>query len=198
MLTLTSPVETTFHRWPAGWKLAGLALATAVLVPVADLRLLALAAAGVAALYLSQGRAFALLGLRWLWPLWPVLAVLAVWHLVTGDLAAGLAIALRLVTAVALANLVTLTTRLDAMMAVVERAARPLGRFGLSPRVLAVAIALVIRFTPVLLLRAGQLMEAWRARSPRRPGWRVVVPVTLAALDDAEHVAEALRARGGL
>jgi biotin transport system permease protein len=105
---------------------------------------------------------------------------------------------LRLVTAVALANLVTLTTRLDAMMAVVERAARPLERFGLSPRVLAVAIALVIRFTPVLLLRAGQLMEAWRARSPRRPGWRVVVPVTLAALDDAEHVAEALRARGGL
>jgi biotin transport system permease protein len=198
MLTLTSPVETAFHRWPAGAKLAGLALATAVLVPVGDLRLLALAAAGVAALYLSQGWTFAVLGLRWLWPLWPVLAVLAVWHLVTGDLAAGLAIALRLVTAVALANLVTLTTRLDAMMAVVERAARPLERFGLSPRVLAVAIALVIRFTPVLLLRAGQLMEAWRARSPRRPGWRVVVPVTLAALDDAEHVAEALRARGGL
>jgi biotin transport system permease protein len=198
MLTLTSPVETAFHRWSAGAKLVGLALATAVLVPVGDLRLLALAAAGVAALYLSQGRTFAVLGLRWLWPLWPVLAVLAVWHLVTGDLAAGLAIALRLVTAVALANLVTLTTRLDAMMAVVERAARPLERFGLSPRVLAVAIALVIRFTPVLLLRAGQLMEAWRARSPRRPGWRVVVPVTLAALDDAEHVAEALRARGGL
>jgi biotin transport system permease protein len=198
MLTLTSPVETAFHRWPAGAKLVGLALATAVLVPVGDLRLLALAAAGVAALYLSQGWTFAVLGLRWLWPLWPVLAVLAVWHLVTGDLAAGLAIALRLVTAVALANLVTLTTRLDAMMAVVERAARPLERFGLSPRVLAVAIALVIRFTPVLLLRAGQLMEAWRARSPRRPGWRVVVPVTLAALDDAEHVAEALRARGGL
>ena len=32
----------------------------------------------------------------------------------------------------------------------------------------------------------------------RRAGWRIVAPLALMALDDAEHVAEALRARGGV
>ncbi|MCF1707270.1 energy-coupling factor transporter transmembrane protein EcfT [Tabrizicola sp. J26] len=198
MLTLTSPVETALHRMPAGWKLVGLALATLVVVPMTDLRWIAVAAALVVGLYLMQGVAFAKAGARMLWPLWPFLVVLAVWHAVTGDLVAGFGIALRMLTAIAIANLVTMTTRLDDLIAVVERCARPLVRIGLNPRTLAVAIALVIRFTPVLLLRAGQLMEAWRARSPRRPGWQVVAPLALSALDDAERVAEALRARGGL
>jgi biotin transport system permease protein len=47
-------------------------------------------------------------------------------------------------------------------------------------------------------LLPGKIADAIRARSPRRPGWRLVVPAALAALDDADHAAEALRARGGL
>ena len=42
------------------------------------------------------------------------------------------------------------------------------------------------------------LSLAWRARSRRRAGWRVIVPFMVLALDDADHVAEALRARGGI
>src|SRR3990167_6591155 len=57
--------------------------------------------------------------------------------------------------------------------------------------------AVVIRFIPVMQDRAEQISQSWRARSARRAGWRVLMPATLAALDDAEHVAEALRARGG-
>jgi biotin transport system permease protein len=59
------------------------------------------------------------------------------------------------------------------------------------------AVALVIRFIPVMQDRTEQISQSWRARSARRAGWRVLMPATLAALDDAEHVAEALRARGG-
>jgi biotin transport system permease protein len=59
------------------------------------------------------------------------------------------------------------------------------------------AAALVIRFVPVMLTRTEQIAAAFRARSARRPGWRVLVPALLAALDDAAQVAEALRARGG-
>ena len=198
MLTLTSPVETAFHRVPAGRKLLALAAATLVIIPLTDLRWIAAASLMVVLLYLSQGREFARSGLRMLWPLWPVLLVLGVWHLATGEVRGGIGIALRMLAAIALANLVTMTTRLDDLIAVVERVARPLARIGLQPRTLAVAIALVIRFTPVLLLNAGQLMEAWRARSARRVGWPVVVPLALTALDDAERLAEALRARGGL
>jgi biotin transport system permease protein len=108
----------------------------------------------------------------------------------------GAVVLLRMVTAVALANFVTMTTRLSDMLAVFERLARPLAPI-LPPRRLALAFALVIRFIPVMLDRMGQIRQSWSARSPRPPRWRVMVPATLAALDDADRVAEALRARGG-
>jgi biotin transport system permease protein len=198
MLALTAPVETRWHRIPAAPKLAALAVATVVLLPITALPVLCGAAALTATAYLSQGRLFARYGLRLLRPLIPFLAVLAAWHGIAGDLAAGAGVALKMLTAVALANIVTVTTRLDDMIAVVEHLAKPLARLGLQPHVLAVAIGLVIRFVPVLSVKTNTLFEAWRARSPRRPGWRLVLPVALLALDDAEQVAEALRARGGL
>jgi biotin transport system permease protein len=197
MLTLTCPVETRAHRVPAGAKLAALAVATTVLVQMHGAAVAGTLAA-VVALYLALGLPFARHGLRMLRPLWPFLLVLALWHGWTGEWARGAEIAGKMLAAVALANLVTMTTRLDDLIAVVERLARPFKRLGLDPRVLAVAIGLAVRFTPVLFWRTGQLMEAWRARSARRPGWRVVLPAVLLALDDADHVAEALRARGGL
>lgn len=198
MLTLTSPVETPLHRWPAGAKLAALCTTTVVLFALTSPPTLAAAALAVAAVYLANGRAFALQGLRLLRPLWPFLVIVALWHLWTGALAEGAAILLRMIAAVAAANLVTLTTRLSDLMAVLERLTAPLARLGLSPRTLALAVALVIRFIPVLIDRQARLAEAWSARSPRRPGWRLMVPATLATLDDADRVAEALRARGGI
>jgi biotin transport system permease protein len=197
MLTLTSPVETVFHRLPAGAKLAALALAAVLLFRLGTPAGLGAAAAGLALLYLAAGAAFARHGLVMLRPLWPFLLILAAWHLWTGDLRGGLVVGLRLVAAVALANLVTMTTRLSDMIAVLERLAAPLGRLGLPPRRLALALALAIRFLPVMIDRLAAIREAWRARSPRRPGWRVLLPAAMAALEDADRVAEALRARGG-
>lgn len=197
MLTLTSPVEIWAHRLPAGGKLAALALATTGLFLLTSPLHLALAALVAMGLFLTGGQAFALTGLRLLRPLWPFVVVVGLWHLWTRDLDGGAAILLRMVTAVALANFVTMTTRLSDMISVFQRLARPLAPLGLSPRRLALAMALVIRFIPVMLERLAQIREGWTARSPRRPRWRVLVPATLAALDDADRVAEALRARGG-
>lgn len=198
MLTLTSPVDTALHHWPAGIKLAALCATTVVLFALTAPPALAAALAAIAALYLWNGPAFARQGLRLLRPLWPFVLVVALWHLWTGALSDGAAILLRMIAAVAAANLVTLTTRLSDLMAVLERLTAPLARLGLSPRTLSLAVALVIRFIPVLIDRQARLAEAWSARSPRRPGWRLLVPATLATLDDADRVAEALRARGGI
>ena len=96
-----------------------------------------------------------------------------------------------------LANFVTMTTSLSDMLEVFQRLARPMRIFGLSPRLIGLAVALVIRFIPVMLERLTLITQSWSARSPRRPRWRVLVPATLAALEDADRVAEALRARGG-
>jgi biotin transport system permease protein len=197
MLTLTSPVETWLHPVRAGWKLLALCVFTFALFSMEGIQALALALAFVVVLQLPCGALFLRTAARLLWPLWPFVGIVLVWHLWIAAPAAGATVVLRLVAAVGAANLVTMTTRLTDMIAVIEWLARPFGRAGLSPRLIALAIALAIRFIPVLSVRAFQLSEAWRARSPRRSRWPLLVPVTLAALDDADHVAEALRARGG-
>lgn len=196
MLTLTSPQMTWAHPLPAGAKMAALCLWTVVLFHLDTPAPLALAALATAALPLSCGLPFALTSARLLRPLWPFVLIVALWHLWLGDPGGGATVLLRLAAAVAAANFVTMTTRLSDMLAVIAWLARPLAAFGLQPRTLALAVALVIRFIPVMLTRADQITAAFRARSPRRPGWRVLVPTVLAALDDASQVAEALRARG--
>jgi biotin transport system permease protein len=196
MLTLTSPVETPLHRLPAGLKLAALMVFTLILFQISSPMPLVTAAGVVAGLHLLWGQRFALHALRMLRPLWPFVAVVALWHLWTDDLRGGAVILLRMTTAVAVANLVTMTTRLSDMLVVFEALSRPLSPI-LPPRRLALAFALVIRFIPTLGDRIALLAQAYRARSPRRTGWRLVVPATLAALDAADQAAEALRARGG-
>ena len=198
MISLTSPVETRAHGWPAGAKLGALCLATLLLFGMEELVWQILFCAGMLLLYALPGRAFLRAGLGRLWMLWPFVGLILLWHVLTDDAEAGLVIALRMVTAVGLANLVTMTTKLSDMMGVVHWLAAPLRRFGLRTRSLELAVALVVRFTPVLAVKGQMLSLAWRARSRRRAGWRVVMPFTVLAIDDAEHVAEALRARGGL
>ena len=197
MLTRTSPVETRWHRVSPALKLALLAVWTAALFWINSPAIVLAALALIAIFHRPGGTVFARHAGAMLRPLLPFIAVVALWHLWTQDIRGGLVIILRMIAAVAAANLVTMTTRLDDMMAVVERIARPLTRFGLPAKTLALAMALVIRFLPVMLERHAQIADAWRARSARRAGWRVLLPTILAALDDADHVAEALRARGG-
>ena len=197
MLTLTSPVETWAHRIAAPWKLAALCLATLLLFRLTTPAPLGLATAATAALTLSFGSTFAIAALKLLRPHWPFVLIVALWHGWTGQPAQGIAVILRLLTAVTLANLVTMTTRLSDMIATFTTLASPLKRIGLPPRAVALAVALTIRFIPVMSLKLNDIRESWHARSPRRPGWRVFPPAILAAIDDADHVAEALRARGG-
>ena len=198
MISLTSPVRTRAHDWPAGAKLLALAMATVGLFVTGSVwgQLGWLLAALV--LYALPGWRFLRHGLRRLWGLWPFVLVLLAWHLLTGDFAGGAVIVLRMLTAVALANLVTMTTRLEDMQALVLWLLRPLRRVGVRGGAIALAMAMVVRFIPVLTGKGRKLAEAWRARSPRRAGWRIVMPLVVLAVDDAEHVADALRARGGI
>lgn len=197
MISLTSPVRTRAHGWPAGTKLLALCMASVVLFALPYWQVQLAAALGVFALYAMPGWIFLNHGLRRLWPLWPFVLVLVLWHVFTGAPREGAVIVLRMISAVALANLVTMTTTLDAMMSVVRRLLHPFAKFGVNLRAIELAAAMVIRFTPVLAQKGAALALAWRARARRRVGWRVIVPFLVLALDDADHVAEALRARGG-
>lgn len=198
MLTLTCEIRTPYHGMRAGWKLAALCLATVGLFWIDTLAAMAAALGAVTGLYLLPGWRLLRDGLRLLAPLWIFVGLVLAWHAVLADITAGLVIALRLIAAVALANLVTMTTRFDDLIEVVMWMLGPLRRLGLDTAPLGFAIVLAVRFIPILLNKARGLIDAWHARSARRPGWQVALPVVLVAIDDAERVAEALRARGGL
>jgi biotin transport system permease protein len=198
MISLTSPVETHAHGWSAGAKIGALCAATLVLFGVGHVVWQAVFLGGMLVLYALPGRQFFTVGLARLRGLWPFIAIILLWHVVTRDLTEGILITLRMLTAVGLANLVTITTRLTDMMGVVRWLCTPLRAIGVKSDRIELAMALVIRFTPVLIDKGAMLAMAWRARAARRVGWRIVTPFAVLAIDDAEHVAEALRARGGL
>ena len=198
MLSLTTDTRTPYHRMSAGLKLAVVCVGTAVIFALGSPAVSAAVCGVVFGLYALPGTKFLREGLDGLRVLWPFLLLIALWHGLTGTFGTGIGVALQLLAAVGLANLMTLTTRLDDLSAVVERLAQPLRPLGARPERFGLAIALVIRFVPVLLGRGEQIMEAWRARSPKRPRWQVLAPIALSAIDDASQVAEALRARGGI
>jgi biotin transport system permease protein len=196
MLTLTSTHRTWAHGVRAWVKLGALCLWTVLVLRMGEAGLW-LAAGGVLALVASGGGGFARDWAAMLRPLWPFIALIVLWQVWLGAPYGAVPVILRMAAVVGLANAVTMTTELAEIIALLTGLASPLARLGLQPRALALAVALMMRFVPVMLQRHGQIVEGFRARSPRRPGWRILMPVLLAALDDAERVAEALRARGG-
>ena len=198
MLTLTAPQKTIFHKISAGQKLLALCVISTALFQIKSLIVLACLTCAVVALYLSQGFSFAKFGARMLWPLWPFVLIIGIYHGITNDIGAGCEIILRMLITVAFANMVTMTTSLNDMIDVLMRLLRPLNWIRISTKPVALTIALFIRFIPSLIERGITMHAALRARSRGKSGWRIVVPLTLSVLNDADHVADALRARGGV
>jgi len=149
-------------------------------------------------MYIAGGLVFTRAGIKRLLFLWPFLLIVLAWHLYSNTISEGFMIVFRLLAIIGLANLVTMTSRLENILDMINRFLSPLRRFGINTRPLELAIALLVRFTPVLTNKASALKDAWRARAVARPGWRLVFPLALQAIDDAENVSEALRARGGV
>lgn len=197
MISLYLARRTWLHDIPAGWKLAVLALVSLLVTPLDSLPAMAALVAAVLVLYAALGRE-ALQQLALLRPLVPLLALLFAFHWWNGDSRLGAVSTLRLVGMVLLANAVTMTTRMDAMMDVIEPVLKPLRWIGISPRAVALAVAMMIRFVPLLFALWEALNESWRARTGKRGGWRLLAPFCIQTLKLSNHVAEALAARGGI
>jgi biotin transport system permease protein len=112
------------------------------------------------------------------------------------DLPTAISSTARVVLAVALAGLVTLTTRTSAMMTFLERCLSPTRRLGLDPFRLSLLLSLTIRSIPVIAGLATQVREAQRARGVERSVRAFAVPLVVGALRHADALGEALSARG--
>jgi len=192
---LFHPGTSVLHRIPAGVKLTGLAAGITVLLLLDDLRGLAAATFVVFGLY-AVAEVPPRLALAQIRPLlWFCVVLLAVQLLLTGWQRA-VAVVLTLVLGVALAGLVTLTTRVTAMLDVVETLLGPLRRVGVRPDRVGLVLALTIRGVPVIAGIAGTVRDAHRARGATVRPWVLLVPVLVRVLRHADALGEALTARG--
>jgi biotin transport system permease protein len=196
MLSLYVPGTSRIHRAPAGLKLAALAVLGVALFATARLEFVAV----TLALVLSAG----LLGARLPWraliaqvrPIWIWLVALFGFHLLVTDPVVGAVAVLRLLTLVVAAAVVTATTRVTALVAVIEWLTSPLRVLGVRPARIGLVIAMTLRFIPLVADRAARIREAQAARGAVRIGLGMVVPLLVQVLRMATTVGEALDARG--
>ena len=195
LLGLHRPGTTVLHRVRPATKLVGLlvlgvgvAVASGVVASVA-LLVVAVLAATVARMPWRQT-------LRGLVPVLVLAVGIAAFQTWQRGWATGVEVAADLLTLVLGATVVTATTRVDRMIDVLTRAARPLGRLGVRPDVVGLSFALVLRTVPELARTAAEVRDAARARGLERNPRAVLVPTALRTVGRAHRVGEALAARG--
>jgi biotin transport system permease protein len=199
-LALYVPRASPVHRTPAGVKVLALAGLAVLVFAVPTLPVAAGTLAGVALLGMLVARLPAGLLARqaravsiWL------VAIVAV-HALATDWLTGVGTALRLLALVMAAAVVTGTTRVTAMVAVVERVCAPLRLLGVRPARVGLVLAMALRFIPLVAERADRIREAQAARGGSVRGLRAVrttvVPLIVQVLQLATTVSEALDARG--
>ncbi|ATB40696.1 transmembrane component BioN of energizing module of biotin ECF transporter [Cystobacter fuscus] len=183
------------HSTPAGAKMLGLLGAAITLLLFSSPPVLAAALATTLGLY-----ALARLGpreLAFLLPLsaWVLLPLFVLQGVLSGWDTATRAV-LRLAVLVLLAMLVSLTTRASDQLDTLQRALRPLARFGVSPARLGLLLALTLRFIPLVATWVHEVREAQRARGLEHHPLAVLVPLLVKTLRTADALAEAIDARG--
>ncbi|MGK5113617.1 MULTISPECIES: energy-coupling factor transporter transmembrane component T [unclassified Geodermatophilus] len=196
MLSLYLPGASPVHRAPAGGKLAALAALGIGLFATARPLVVAGALAAVLLVGLVVARLPAAALAAQARPVWLWLAGLFVFHLLVTDPVTGTVAVLRLLTLVLAAAIVTATTRVTALVAVVEWLARPLQLVGVRPARVGLVVAMTLRFIPLVAEQAARIREAQAARGADRVRIGMLVPLLIAVLRLAHTLSEALDARG--
>ena len=195
MIGLYRPGRSPIHRVAAGLKLLALLVGTTALVLARSP-----AAVLVGVLVVVLAAATAALPPEVLWqqlrPLRWFVVVLVPLQLWAGGWRATVVSVGTLLVTVAAAAVVTLTTRVTAILDVVERLAAPLRRFGVDPERIALVLALTIRAVPVLASTLDEVRDARRARGLERSPRALLVPLVVRTLRHADRLGEALAARG--
>jgi biotin transport system permease protein len=195
VIGLYRPGGSVLHRLPAGAKLGALLAGTTALVAVRTP-----SAVLVGAVVVLAGYATARLGprvlLAQLWPVRWFVLVLVPFQWWQGGWRAAVVVVGTLLLAVAAAALVTLTTRVTAMLDLCQRLLGPWRRTGLDPERVALVLALTVRAVPVLAETFAEARDARRARGLERSPRALLVPLVLRTLRHADRLGEALAARG--
>jgi biotin transport system permease protein len=194
MIGVFHPGTSLVHRTPALAKLGLLAVLVTVIALQHSLVVLAGASVLVMGLFMLARVPF---GLAWrqIVPIVWVLAFAVPVQVIFGGWEVAAVMAVRLVLAVALAALYTLTTPVTATLDAMQALLRPFRRWIDADRV-GLVLALTIRCVPLLAELVREVLEARKARGAEGSVLALAVPVIVRALRTAEHLGEALTARG--
>jgi biotin transport system permease protein len=184
------------HRIPVKPKLLGLMVFGLTLYWIAQPLVLGGALVLTGLVYRSTGIGLSE-GLRRLKPVLFTIAFLAFVNLLLLSPLETLVTTLRLLVILFLAAAVTASTTIADFMAAVTDLARPLERLGLLKAAdLGLALGLVLRFVPEIAARYETLKEAHAARGIPVKLSRLLGPLIISTLKDADRIAEAIDARG--
>ncbi|MET0863993.1 MAG: energy-coupling factor transporter transmembrane protein EcfT [Nakamurella sp.] len=187
--------HSVLHRLPAGWKLLGMLLAVIGVLLLDAPWQLAIAAGVVIGGY-ALARIPVRVGWAQLWPMRWFVVLIVSFQLIFADWERAAMIAGTLLLTVAIAALVTLTTRVTAMLDVCQRLLRPLRRVGVDPDRIGLLLALTIRCIPLLVGIVQDVSEARKARGAGFSLRAMAAPAVVRALRSADAMGEALIARG--
>ncbi|MFI6046691.1 energy-coupling factor transporter transmembrane component T family protein [Nocardia sp. NPDC051321] len=196
MIGLYRPGDSLLHRMPAGAKLLLLIVSiVAATVFVRNPIEVGIVAAAVAGLF-AFARIPVEVAVAQLRPMVWMLLIIAVFQVLISTPARAVVVCGVLLISVALAALVTLTTRVTDLLDTVTRALGPLRRFGVDPDRVGLLLALAIRCVPLLAGIVHDVAEARRARGLQWSMTALATPVLVRALRTADAMGDALAARG--
>lgn len=196
MIGLYRPGTSLLHRLPAGAKLLILVVSiVAATVAVRTPTQVGIVAVVVAGLF-AVARIPVRIALAQLRPVLWMLLLIAVFQVIISSPARAVVVCGVLLISVALAALVTLTTRVTDMLDTVTRALGPLRRIGIDPERSALMLALAIRCIPILATIVREVSEARKARGLQWSMTALATPVLVRALRTADALGDALVARG--
>ena len=196
MGSLYSDYPTWLHRLRPGLKLALMALLGTLLFVIRQPAAMVAAAVGCAVLWYSLGPATRV-AYRLMVSVLVGAALIAAFHLWMGRPALATVSALRLACASALGVAFTVSTHPTQILQLLERLLQPLQRLGLPADRFALQIALMLRFIEHFFVQWKKLDDAYRLRTGRHGGFRLLAPLTIQMLQTAKRVADALFARLG-
>ena len=198
MLSLTYPKPTIYHKIPVSVKLLILIFATIFLFISNNIEIYFLSLIFILLLYVSCGKSFFIEGMKYLKILYVFIIIVIAWNLYSQNYYAAISTPMRLIICFLLANFFTMTSKLSDFQDFLQNIALKIGMNAKFSAIFGLSVALFMRFLPALHLKSHSLIQSWRARSTKKPLWRIIFPLTLLAVDDAEQLALALRARGGV
>ncbi|MDG2242977.1 MAG: energy-coupling factor transporter transmembrane protein EcfT [Rhodospirillaceae bacterium] len=196
IIGLYVPGESIVHRFSAGPKLIAMFCIGYTMAVVDGPMALATLAMCIAFVFVF----IAGLRLQHLWtatrPLVIWIGIIAVAQIGIADAQTAANVILRLLALVWTASIVTYTTRLTDMTAVIARLCEPLRPLGVSPDRVAFLIALTIRLIPAVFDTVRGVREAQRARGLERVYLAGFIPVLTRVLRQSDDLSDALVARG--